>query len=464
MKFINLRWPKSSPGKHLKQPRPIQRQAIRQARKKRTVLPSWFPLILSGCLTVAFCAGAMSGRAGVLYQGGTNGGPGLAVSSTNALRGPFYFQAVDARASDVAMAISEFYRVSVLVQPADADRQLTGTLQTHDLEQALQSFAFLLGASYRRLDGPGGTVYLVGGKPVQTLTVYPSYGLDAQQLGTAVKNGVAVLGDKVVAETDEVRAQELGDLLARYRVRPALTLEVWELSVSDTGNQYVNAWLQQFQVGANVTYPALASNSNSVTGATTMGANVFQGVADIQLLLQLLQDAGGVNTDLHEKMQIVSGSSSTFQSGQVLQDVTYSTVQNTSAQLVSGISRRTVGLILTVNAVNCDGTNWFLSVNFTDGAVNGGTETSTTYTGNRMIYEGQGYFLLGSFTRKGLNSTASSVPLLASVPGLGRLFKSKTTTKTRDNVVILARPVPVGDSVLMLPEYLQSTNYARAAK
>jgi len=147
-------------------------------------------------------------------------------------------------------------------------------------------------------------------------------------------------------------------------------------------------------------------------------------------------------------MQVVSGSSSMFQSGQVLQDVTYSTVQNTTAQLTSSITRRTVGLILNLTAVNCDATNWFLTVSFTDGSVNGTTETSTVYTGNRMITEGDNYFLLGSFMRKGLNSTASSVPILSAVPGLGRLFRSKTTTKTRDNVVILARPVLAGASPL----------------
>lgn len=344
--------------------------------------------------------------------------------------------------------MSEFYKVSILLDPLSVHREISGSIRTRELTQALDSLAFLLGASYRKLESTNGQVYLVGGKPVTSLTSYPSYGLEASQVSQAVRDGVSVLGDKVVAETDEVRASQLRDLLAGFRHRPALTLEVWEISVSDVGNQYVNAWLNQFQVSGSINYPvpSFASNSNSVTGVTTMGNGVFQAAADIQGLLQLLNDAGGVDMDLHTKMQVVSGGQSSFQSGQVLQDVTYSTVQNTSSQLVSGISRRTVGLILSVSAVNCDETNWFLTVNFTDGSVNGQTEVNTVYTGGRMVAEKQGFFLLGSFTRKGVNKTAASVPLLSHLPLAGRYFRTSTTSKTRDNVVILARPVPQNES------------------
>ena len=42
-------------------------------------------------------------------------------------------------------------------------------------------------------------------------------------------------------------------------------------------------------------------------------------------------------------------------------------------------------------------------------------------------------------------NTDYQVPLLGSIPGIGNLFKSKQTTNTKTELVILLKPIVVGD-------------------
>jgi MSHA biogenesis protein MshL len=42
-------------------------------------------------------------------------------------------------------------------------------------------------------------------------------------------------------------------------------------------------------------------------------------------------------------------------------------------------------------------------------------------------------------------NTDYQVPFLGSIPGLGNLFKSKQTTNTKTELVILLKPIVVGD-------------------
>ena len=245
--------------------------------------------------------------------------PASRLAPVGAYGGTFFFEADGARASDVARAVSEFYGVSVLVFGEQGSRTVDGELRCTNVLDAVESLGFLLGARWREL---GKGIYLVGGKEEKVVRDFPSYGIDATQLGSSLRDGVSVLGDRVVVETDQVRANQIGKMLESMGCWRALTLEVFLLDVADTKVDLVNAWLKSFSVGAQL----MGSSPSPYLGPLASPAFAkrgVSGVADVQGLLELVAMDSGVRVDCRERLQVLSGGKSLFTSGQVLEDVTY---------------------------------------------------------------------------------------------------------------------------------------------
>lgn len=363
--------------------------------------------------------------------------------------GVFYFEANQARAADVASAISDFYHVSVLVFGSEQEHEISGRLLCTNVVDAVESLAFLLGSKYRKLNE---TVYLIGGKPEKIIREFNSYGLQPQQLAGSLREGVSVLGDRVIVETDQVRANQIGEVLAGLAARRSLTVEVFFLDVSDTQIERVNAWLNSFRIGAGyfqnsaVPYLGLAGATQGAIqqlGASSDASRVrgVTGLVDAQALLDFVNLSNGVRIAGRERVQVISGGRALFQSGQVLEDTTYTTVpNNTSQTLVSQITRRTVGLVMRLEATWM-GTNWFLGFSVDDSSLSGTSEFTTHYEGERIVRPGAPFFLLASFTRHTTEQSKDGLPILSDIPVLKRVFTKETISKTHRNVMVLARPV-----------------------
>ena len=365
----------------------------------------------------------------------------------------FFFEARDCPAQEVALAIGSYYSVSVLVNGDLSARNVTGRLYAESLTEAVESLAFLLGARWRP---QGTTVFFIGGRTEKKIvTDFPSYGLKAGELGLVLRDGASVVGDRVIVETDEMRASQIGEVLQKFAQRPALTLEIWVLDVSDAKVDYVNAWLNSLSLGAgyfqNTAVPylnpisAAASGVGGVGGAMTRTRG-FTYQADAQKLLALVNQSSGIKVDLREQIQVLSGGSAEFKSGDVLSDVTYQVLPNAQTQqgqVVSSITRRTVGLQVQLQAV-CFGSNWLVSVDLDDSTLAGSSESTTHYPGSRVVTLGEPYFVLASFTRKQSSRTKDGVPVLSSLPLLGPVFTRSQTNNSLRNVMVLARPVTPG--------------------
>lgn len=372
------------------------------------------------------------GSASLTYSNAANG---LCLGEGVPGRKVFFFEAKGVEASEVAGAISDYFQCSVLIGGGEGSKRLEGRLQCFTLEEAVESLSFLLGGSYRKL-GPG--IWLVGGKPERTVRDFPSYGLKGADLGLLLREGGGLVGDRVVLETDQVRAARVGEVLETFARRPSLILEVFILDVAQTKVDRVNAWLDTVKVGAgyfeNTAIPATAV-LDRVRGFTWQ--------ADVQGLLEFVLNEGEIKVELREQVHVMSGGRARFSSGDVVQDVSYTTVPNTTQQLVSNISRRTVGLTLDIAGV-CSGTNWVLSFELDDSNLTGDHETTTHYQGERQVHEGEGFFLLGSFTRKSVDFIRKGLPVLSEIRGLRSVFSKTITNTVNRNVMILAKPVSVG--------------------
>lgn len=345
----------------------------------------------------------------------------------------FFFQADAIRASELALAISDHFGVSVLVHGDMAERPVSGRLIGADLEQAVESLAFLLGVKFRVQDH----IWLVGGRPEKTVAQFPSYGLTAAEISPLVREGGGLIAGRVVVESDETRLGEVRSLLQSYSNRPSLTLELFMLVVGSDQVQRVNDWLESLKLGVSyfqdTAFPAVPIVEGALSQQRRRGLNWS---ADAQALLDFVRVNSDIRVELREQVQVLSGGRSTFESGDVVQDIRYTTIPGATGgqQLVSQIDRRTVGLTLDLGAVESDG-QWFVSIRMSDSSLSGTTERTTSYEGERFIPAGsRSYFLLASFTRKTEEKTKDAWRLFP------RLAKRATSTASR-SVMLIARPV-----------------------
>jgi len=346
----------------------------------------------------------------------------------------------------VALALSEFYNVSVLIHGDMGKKLVTGKLRSADLEQGLEALCFLLGTKSRKV---GDDIFLVGGSSSKVIRQFPSNGIKVGELG-ALREGVSLLGDRVVVETDQVRAAQIQEVIEGLTNRRSLTLEIYVMDVSELDVDRVNSWLTAVKLGAGyfantaVPYMGAAQAADAVIHPDAYRKRGFSGTADIQVMFDFMRDCVDSRLILREQIQVMSGGSSRFESGQVMEDVTYSTAGQTSGQLVSGITRRTVGLTMNVEAVSMGATNWFIQVVMSDSAVLGEDEFKTMYEGERILGERDPFFLLAAFTRNTKQTTGEGVPVLKSLPVVGKWFKKSETLKRKRQVMVLARPVNMG--------------------
>src|ERR1039457_3594325 len=240
----------------------------------------------------------------------------------------FYFSADGVPAREVAVAILGYYACSVLVFGELGDKHVSARLVCTSIDDALSSLSFLLGCTFRKeVSG----IYFVGGSTQTSVKFYPSYGLLATDLSSVLKDTGQVVADKLVVETGDARAAQIGHVLEGLKDRPSIVLDLYMLNVQENSVELVNAWLQTFTVAAGyfqdsaTTYISpfskLATASAGALGGSWGRARGFQGSIDAQASLSLVNLGGGVRVDSHEQVQVISGGTSTFTQGEVLEDV-----------------------------------------------------------------------------------------------------------------------------------------------
>jgi type II secretory pathway component GspD/PulD (secretin) len=354
----------------------------------------------------------------------------------------WFFDADDASVGDVARSISDFYGVSVLLSGDLQKTKVTGRVVAKSLPESLDALSFYTGQKWRL--APGGAMYYFGGSKEKVIENFPSYGLKPSELGQLLQGQGTVIADRVVAEMEPGRLSQVREALKPMSQRPSMVLEVWIVETATNAIERINAWLNTMTLGVG-----LAAGKGPMAGLPVGVAagnglsSALQGVVDASALFKLMDKGGVYHVELREQVSILSGGQTRFTAGQVLADTTYLSVGQTSGQVASQITRRTVGLELTLQGVAM-GELWHLSFGVKDGDVRpDGTETTTTFDGERRVRPGEGYFLLGSFTRKIRAKQEKLVPVLSELKWIGRGFRTAQMDEQERSVLILARPVLV---------------------
>lgn len=338
--------------------------------------------------------------------------------------------------------MSQHFGVSVLVREGDAAKTVTGNFVATNAVQSVEALAFAVGAKFRTV--PSG--FFVGADPEKVVLSLPSYGLPQGQLPGGMRDAGSVIGDRIIVETDATRGEQLRTALEPLGQRRSVILELYVLDVASNRVDRVNEWLGALSASAGYAARVAPAVANPAAGAAQMAQQNFSGpTADVQLqaLLQLLETERDVRLELRQQVQVMSGSTTRFQSGEVIEQELYTREPMSGQDLVSGIDRRTVGLNLLLSAASYDG-RWHLRADFSDSSRSGtgrsARERVTGVTAERVV-EGPGLFLLASFTRTSRERVQEAVPLLQRVRWLRKWTRREVITDANRQFMILCRPM-----------------------
>ena len=199
------------------------------------------------------------------------------------------------------------------------------------------------------------------------------------------------------------------------------------------------------------TGPAALANMSglavgAIKGTFTYNNQVFLNVG---ALLHALQNDGDVNvlstpnilTTDNQKAEIMVGENVPFISGQTQNAVTG------SQTLFNSVNRQDVGIKLTLTPQITSDDNVRLEVNqeisdviastLTNPA---GPTTSKRSASTTVVIKDRQTMVIGGLIRDNVTSSTSKVPFLGDIPLLGWLFKSKTTSVDKTNLMIFITP------------------------
>lgn len=291
-----------------------------------------------------------------------------------------------------------------------------------------------------------GGVILIGADPEKSLQSFPSYGLNGAGLGGILKDGGAIVGDRIWVETDTVRGAEIGEALAAVANRKTLLLELYVLDVASNRVDRVNEWLDSMTAGVGYVSSSapLILNPAGGIGQAIQPQRGLTHDLELKALFQLLELERDIRLELRQQVQILSGSEVQFQAGEVVSTPLIRREPQTGQDLITEIERRTVGLNLTVNATSWSN-RWYLKASFSDssltGTGQGARERTTKLVADRMIRDTENMFLLASFTRTSRERDLRGVPILAKWKWTKRFSQKSEVNSGSRNFMILARPI-----------------------
>jgi len=190
---------------------------------------------------------------------------------------------------------------------------------------------------------------------------------------------------------------------------------------------------------------------NVIANGLTVGAySEIDGAVSFATILQAIKSNTHTNmlstpsimTLDNQEAEIVVGQNVPFRTG--------STASNSNTNPFTTITREDVGITLKVKPHIHDGEAIRLEVEATAESV-----ASTTVAGSAdlitnkrsiktmILSDDQETIVLGGLIRDDVTETESKVPLLGDIPVLGWLFKSKSTSHTKNNMMVFLRPTIV---------------------
>jgi general secretion pathway protein D len=309
--------------------------------------------------------------------------------------------------------------------------------------------------------------------------------------GGTSADGVRVLSDKdtnsLVITAPPKAMQQIRNVIAQLDIRrsqvllEAIVAEVSENKSSELGldvvaydpNYIATAVINnQSTISAIQSAGQALSGIGSTTGTTSTtsaaiaaGASLLgQGVTSVfgtynpntgslfGLLVKALASDGNTNILSKPTLTTLDNEEAKFSVGQEVPFQTGSfsntgTVSNGAVNPFQTIDRKDVGLKLGITPQLNDGTLIKLKIDFENSNIASGTAGGSNLITNKrtltnvVTVESGQILMLSGLVDNQTTDTVSKVPLLGDIPVLGALFKSRSVTRTKTNLMIFIHPV-----------------------
>lgn len=360
-------------------------------------------------------------------------------------------------------AVYNIKKIESLIQAMDvAAPEGKGKINVYNLKHAnAEEIAKLMSALVSRMPAPppGGAVQPAG----------PATILEGAVTITADKatNSLIIVGSPGDFETMKDVIQKL-DIRRRQVYVEAAIIEMSLLKMRDLGFEFLTV-PREIQSGSGAPVTAIGGTNfgkigslvangplglaqmNGLAVGAIKGTFTYKGTEylNIGALLHALQTDSDVNvlstpnilTMDNQKAEIMVGQNVPFLTGQT-QNATTGT-----GTLFNTIERRDVGIKLTLTPQISSDDNVRLEVNqeisdvIASSSLNAaGPTTSKRSASTTVVVKDRQTMVIGGLIRDNVTSSESKVPFLGDIPLLGWLFKSKTTSIDKTNLMIFITP------------------------
>jgi len=248
----------------------------------------------------------------------------------------------------------------------------------------------------------------------------------------------------VIAKLDKRRAQVLVE---------ALIVEVNE----DLGNNFGIEWRTNNGDGGFAgfrSFQDLAPLSSGTDGGINLGSGLSLGyfkTGNLRAIINALATQSNANVLSTPTIMALDNEEASILVGENVPFITGSEARDNDDPFQT-IERKDVGISLKIkprvnndNSVTLDIEQSVESISKSD-AVASDIITNKREIKTRVLIENNEILVLGGLIRDELQETESKVPLLGDLPGIGRLFKSTSTTTVKRNLMVFIHPTILRDS------------------
>jgi general secretion pathway protein D len=265
-----------------------------------------------------------------------------------------------------------------------------------------------------------------------------------------------VLLEAIVAEVSENKSSQLGLDVVAYDpnyIATAVINNQSTISAIQSAGQALGG-LGSSSGTSSTTGAAIAAGASLLTqGVTGVFGTYNQNTGALfGLLVKALASDGNTNILSKPSLTTLDNEEAKFSVGQEVPFQTGSfsntgTATNGAVNPFQTIDRKDVGLKLGITPQLNDGTLIKLKIDFENSNIASGTAGGSNLITNKrtltnvVTVESGQILMLSGLVDNQTTDTVSKVPLLGDIPVLGALFKSRSVTRTKTNLMIFIHPV-----------------------
>ncbi|GAC1625261.1 MAG: type II secretion system secretin GspD [Nevskia sp.] len=266
-----------------------------------------------------------------------------------------------------------------------------------------------------------------------------------------------VLVEAIVAEVSATKASQLGLDYAAYNPNAGAVTGILNTSTQGALSSLATAAASGAATGGTSTLISAAAALIG-QGATAAAGGFTSGGSFFAVLLRALASDGDTNILSTPQLTTLDNEEAKFSAGQEVPFLTGSFSNtgsgggnNGSVNPFQTIERKEVGLKLGITPTISQGNTIKLKIDLESSSIaTGGAGTASLITNKRTVtnsvsIESDQVLFIGGLVDDQLNDTLNRIPLLSSIPVLGSLFKSRSISKTKRNLMIFIHPVVLSD-------------------